>query len=73
MNEGIPSYLIIPQEQRAAAWVGRKLTTQGSGFKAKTTKVEEAATRQLRKEIAAQEKAKQEARFARLRELRGRA
>jgi hypothetical protein len=68
-----PDFLRIPQAERAAAWKGRKLTTQGSGFKHVVTKVDEAATRQLRKEIAAQDEAKKAARFAALRELRARA
>ena len=66
----IPDFLRIPQDERRAAWRGRKLTKQGSGFRAKTTKVEETATRQLRKELAAAEAAKKAARFARLKELR---
>lgn len=68
----LPDCLRIPQAERKAAWKGRKLTQQGSNFKAKPTKVEEAATRKLRKEIEAAEAAKREARFAALRELRGR-
>lgn len=71
--EGIPVFLIIPQAERRAAWKGRKLTVQGSGFKAALTKVEEVATQQLRKELAKADEAKKAARFAALRELRARA
>lgn len=67
------AYLIsIPAAERAAAWKGRKLTVQGSRFKVERTREEEAATRKLRREIEAQEKAKREARFAALRERFGR-
>jgi hypothetical protein len=65
----IPAFLKIPAAERAAAWMGRKLTAQGSNFRHKPTKVEEAATRQLRRELEAAEKAKREERFAMLREL----
>lgn len=72
MTLDIPAFLRIPQAERAAAWKGRKLTKQGGKSKVATTKVEEAATRQLRKELEAQQAAKREERFARLRELRTR-
>lgn len=62
----------IPAAERAAAWKGRKLTRQGSGFKAKPTKVEEAATRALRREIEKQESEKRAARIMALRERFGR-
>ena len=68
----LPAFLRIAQDERRAAWKGRKLTKQGAGFKAPVTKVEEAATRQLRKELEAELAAKREARFAALRELRNR-
>lgn len=58
----------IPAAERAAAWKGRKLTVQGSRFKVERTREEEAATRKLRREIEAAEKAKREARLAILRE-----
>lgn len=67
----IPAFLRIPQEVRREAWKGRKLTKQGSRFKVERTREEEAATRRLRREIEAQEKAKREARFAALRERFG--
>jgi hypothetical protein len=69
MTLDIPAFLKIPQADRATAWEGRKLTRQGSNFRHKPTKVEEAATRQLRRELEAAEKAKRETRFAMLREL----
>jgi len=69
----VPDYLRIPQAERTAAWKGRKLTKQGSGFRAATTKIEEATTRRLRKELERTEEAKKAARFAALRELRTRA
>jgi hypothetical protein len=65
----IPDFLLIPQVERRAAWKGRKLTKQGSTFKVRQSKVEEAATRQLRREIEAAEAAKKAARFARLKEM----
>jgi hypothetical protein len=68
----LPDFLRIPQDERREAWKGRKLTKQGAGFKAPTSKTEEAATRQLRKEVEAQAAAKREARFAALQELRAR-
>jgi hypothetical protein len=68
----IPSCLLLSQSERAAAWKGKRLTRQGSHFLKPSNKVEEAATRRLRKEIAQQETAKREMRFARLRELRER-
>jgi hypothetical protein len=70
MDEGIPDFLQIPQDVRDAFWKGRRLTVQGSGFRQKPTKIEEEATRQLRRELEAAEAAKTEARFARLKELR---
>jgi hypothetical protein len=69
MTLDIPAFLRIPQDERKAAWKGKKLTKQGSMFKVRQTKVEEAATRQLRREVEAAEAAKKAARFARLKEL----
>lgn len=60
--------VIIPQSERAAAWKGRKLTKQGSRFKAAPTRTEEAATRALRREIEKQDAEKRAARFAALKE-----
>ena len=57
--EDLPDFLRIPQGERRAAWAGRKPTKQGSMFKVKQTKVEEAATRQLRRELAAAEEAQE--------------
>lgn len=64
--------VIIPQDERRAAWKGVRLTKQGSRFKVERTREEEAATRKLRREVEAQEKAKRERRFAELRERHGR-
>jgi len=66
----LPNFLRIPQAERDSAWKGRKLTK--ITIMAPPPKDEDPATRKLRKEIEAQEKAKREERFARLRELRNR-
>jgi hypothetical protein len=66
--EDFPEFLRIPQAERKAAWKGAKLTKQGSMFRP-ISKTEEAATRQLRRELEAAEAAKKAARFARLKEL----
>lgn len=63
--------VILPQSERAAAWKGRKLTKQGSAFKHERTKTEEAATRQLRREIERAAAEKQKAKFKALRENHG--
>lgn len=60
--------VIIDPRDRKAAWKGCGLTKQGSRFKDRPTKVEEAATRQLRKELEQQQAEKRAARFAALRE-----
>lgn len=57
----IPDMFRIPPDVRRASWKGRKLTRQGSAFKPKPTKIEEAATRALRREIEAQERARAKA------------
>jgi hypothetical protein len=69
MSLDIPAFLQIPQSERREAWKGRRLTVQGSNFKNKLTKTEEAATKQLRREIAAAEEEKKAARFAALKEM----
>ena len=66
--ENLPDFLRIPANVRRDAWKGRKLTKQGTSFRP-VTKTEEAATRQLRKELEAAEAAKKAARFARLKEM----
>lgn len=70
--EDFPDFLRIPQDERRAAWKGRKLTKQGVMFRPEA-KAEEAATRKLRRELEAAEIAKkatkQAERFARLKEL----
>lgn len=56
----IPDFLRIPQDERRAAWKGRRLTRQGAGFRPET-RPEEPATRALRREIEAHERAKAKA------------
>jgi len=68
MTEGIPDYLRIPQSERDAAWKGRKLTKQGTAFRV-PAKHEEAATRQLRKDIEEAEARKKVERFEYLKSL----
>lgn len=66
--DGLPAAAIIPQEERAAAWKGRRLT------KPRDLKVpakdEDPATKALRKELAKAEEKKKADRLARLRELK---
>ncbi len=64
----IPDFLRIPQEQRRAAWRGRKLTSPRD--QKVPAKDEDAATKALRRETAVAEEAKKAARFARLNELK---
>ena len=64
----LPDFLRIPQAERRVAWKGRKITKQGTSFRP-VTKVEEAATRKLRRELEAADAAKKVARFARLKEM----
>ncbi len=69
----IPAFLRIPAADRAAAWRGVRLTNWAKVNRAAPpSKTEEAATRKLRREIEAAEKAKRDARFAALRERCGR-
>lgn len=69
----IPAFLRIPAADRAAAWRGVRLTNWAKVNRAAPpSKTEEAATRKLRREIEAAEKAKRDARFAALRERYGR-
>jgi hypothetical protein len=68
VEDGLPPAAIVSPEERRAAWKGRKLT------KVRDLRVpakdEDAATKQLRKELAAAEESKKAARFARLNELK---
>ena len=63
-----PDFLRIDDATRKARWKGHKYTKQGAFFKDKP-KEEDPATRKLRREIEAQEEAKKQERFARLKEL----
>lgn len=65
----LPDFLRIPASVRREAWKGRKLTKQGAMFRAPPSRTEEAATRALRRELAAAEEAKKAERFARLKDL----
>ena len=65
----LPDFLRISADVRRAAWKGRKLTKQGAMFRAPPTKVEEVATRKLRRQLEEAEAAKKAARFARLKEM----
>ena len=69
MYEDLPDFLRIPADVRRAAWKGRKLTKQGAMFRAPPTKIEEAATRKLRRQLEEAETVKKAARFARLKEM----
>ena len=67
IEDGFPTGAIIPAEERAVAWKGRKLTKPRD---LKTpVKDEDAATKQLRKELEAAEAKKKSERLARLKEL----
>jgi hypothetical protein len=63
VTDGIPDFLIIPQEERRAAWKGRRLTVQGSGFR-RVDKAEEAERKRLQKLYDEQQKEKRAARLA---------
>lgn len=52
----LPSFLRIPQAERDAAWVGRRLTTPRPMMDA--PKVEDPATVELRRQVEAAEAAK---------------
>lgn len=68
----IPDFLRIPQDERRAAWKGRKLTRQGTRFRP-APRAEEPATRAMRamrREIEAQERAKAKAKIIARRDKR---
>jgi hypothetical protein len=67
MNLDIPDFLKLTPDERRAAWQGRKLTKPRPGS-TKLLRVEDAQTRAFRRELERQKKAKQDARFALLRE-----
>lgn len=66
-DDGIPAFLRIAPEERRAAWKGRKLTVQGSGFR-KLDKKEEALRKRLQREYDEQKAAKAAERLPALRE-----
>jgi hypothetical protein len=49
MTIDIPAFLLLSQEERKAAWKGRKLTVQGSGFR-RVDKQELETRKRLQKE-----------------------
>jgi hypothetical protein len=63
----IPQFCKIPQTDRRAAWVGRKLTKVRFAD-IKTTRNEDASTKAFRRQVEREAKAKQVARFKMLRE-----
>lgn len=66
MIDDIPTFLRIPQEERRASWVGRKLTKVKASVK--VTRNEDAQTRAFRREMEKQAAAKKAERLKRLRE-----
>lgn len=62
----LPTALLIPQAERRAAWVGRKLTKVK--FSTKVTRDEDASTRAFRRQVEREAKDRQAARFKMLRE-----
>ena len=62
MIDGIPEFLQLTQEERRAAWKGRRHTIQGSGFKRLDAK-EEALRKQLQREYDDLQAAKKAARL----------
>lgn len=59
----------LPQSERAAAWVGRKLTTQGMRFRS-VDAAEERARKKLQRDYDRQQAAKKAARLAEFLESR---
>lgn len=68
VEDGFPAELILTDEERRAAWKGRKLT-KPRDLKA-PPKDEDPATRALRKEIARADERKKAERLARLKDLK---
>lgn len=68
VEDGLPAELILTDEERRAAWKGRKLT-KPRDLKA-PPKDEDPATRALRKEIARADERKKAERLARLKDLK---
>jgi hypothetical protein len=67
---GIPPSLVITADERRAAWKGKKLKSTAAMTFAVPKKDEDAATKQLRKELEAAEAKKKAERFARLKQLK---
>jgi hypothetical protein len=65
--DGIPDFLRITPEDRKAAWKGRKLTVQGSGFR-RIDKKEDALRKRLQREYDELQAAKRAERLKALRE-----
>lgn len=59
----IPDFLRIPQVERRAAWVGRKLTRQGARF-GKLDAAEERERKRLQREYDREQERKKKERFA---------
>jgi hypothetical protein len=71
VEDGLPEAAIIPPEERKAAWKGKRpRPTQSMHFEKSSSKEEDPATKQLRKELAAAEAKKKAERLARLNELK---
>lgn len=65
----LPNFLRIPQDERRAAWKGRKLTRQGARF-GKIDAAEERERKRLQREYDRQQEAKRKARLAEFLESR---
>ena len=70
LHDDIPDFLRIPQDQRRAAWKGRKLTKVKMDID-RIKKNEDATTRAFRRQIEKQERDKKQAALKRLRENYG--
>ena len=70
LHDDIPDFLRIPQDQRRAAWKGRKLTKVKMDID-RIKKNEDATTRAFRRQIEKQERDKKQAALQRLRENYG--
>lgn len=67
MIPDLPDFLRIPQEERRASWVGRKLTKVRFDIN-RIKKTEDPSTRAFRRQIEKQEREKKAAALQRLRE-----
>jgi hypothetical protein len=68
--DDLPDFLRIPQDERRAAWLGRRLT-KPSARAMMVTRNEDATTRAFRKEMEKQAAKKKAERFKLLRERYG--